>query len=137
LAIVVPAWSLVLAFVAGLAVGYVVCRLTMSRASSTTEALPPATPTEPSPPPPAAPPEPVQEEPTPEAAPVAEAPAPEEPAPEEPAEAPAEEPAEAPAEVAAEIPASAVDNVVAELERRVKGRQGDGEADRTTGRRRK
>ena len=136
MAIVVPAWSLVLAFVAGLAIGYVGCRLTMSRGSSTHEALPPAAPTEPSPPAPVAPPEPVQEEPAPEEAPVAEASAPEEPA-EAPAEAPAEEPAEAPAEVAAEIPASAVDNVVAELERRVKGRQGDGEADRPTGRRRR
>jgi hypothetical protein len=126
LAIVVPAWSLVLAFVVGLAAGYVGCRLTMSRGRSTAEALPPAAPTEPEPPAPSPPPEPV-----------AEAPPEEEPATEAPAEVPAGGPAEAPAEVAAEIPASAVDNVVADLERRVKGRQGEGEADRTTGRRRK
>jgi hypothetical protein len=115
LAIVVPAWSLGLAFVVGLVVGVVGCRLVMGRGRST-ETATAAAPTEPEPAAPSTP------------------PAPPEPVP-EPEEAAA--PVEAPAEVSAEVPASAVDDVVAELERRVKGRRPDGEADRTTGGRRK
>jgi hypothetical protein len=114
LAIVVPAWTLALAFVAGLAVGVVGCRLAMGR-GRTTAALPPAASTEPEPVAPPTPSEPVSEA---------------------SAEAPAEAAAEAPAEAAAEDRASAVDDVVAELERRVKGRRNDGEADRKTGGRR-
>jgi len=116
-AVVVPAWTLVLAFVAGLVVGVVGCRLVMGRGRST-EPVTPAAPTEPEP----AAPEPVAPEPA------------------VPAPAPAAEAAEArpAAEAAAEAedPAAAVDDVVAELERRVKGRRTDGEADRATGTRR-
>jgi hypothetical protein len=113
LAIVVPAWSLALAFVVGLVVGAAGSRLVMGRGRSVeTPAL--AAPTEPEPATAAAAPEPEPEE----------------------AAAPAEGPAEVSAEAPAEIPASAVDNVVAELERRVKGRRTEGEADRTTGGRR-
>ena len=114
-----------MAFLAGLGVGVLGCRLVMGR-SRMTEASPPPAPTVPEPTAASAP-----REPAPEA--VAEA-ATEVPAAEAPgAEAPA---AEAPAaEAQAEDPASAVDDVVAELERRVKGRRTDGEADRTGGRR--
>ena len=105
LAIVVPAWSLALAFVAGLAVGVVGCRLLMGR-GRTTEVGALAAPTASEPAPPVTSPE--------EAAPAA----------------------EAAADASAEDPASAVDDVVAELERRVKGRRSEGEADRTTGGRR-
>jgi hypothetical protein len=121
LAIVVPAWTLALAFVAGLAVGAVACRLVMGRARSDA----PATSTAP---------EPAAEvaassdaaadagvavapEPVPETTPAA--------------EASAEEEGES-----SEDPAAAVDDVVAELERRVKGRRSDGETDRPTGVRR-
>ncbi|HYW24010.1 MAG TPA: hypothetical protein VE953_07580 [Terriglobales bacterium] len=103
IAIVVPAWSLALAFVAGLAVGFVVCRLAMGRGRSN-ERLSIAAPTEP---------EPVAPATTVEAS----------------SDAPSEE-------QPSEDPASAVDDVVAELERRVKGRRTEGEADRTTGGRR-
>jgi hypothetical protein len=106
LAIVVPAWSLVLAFVAGLAVGVVACRLVMGRGRSAERAAPAAvTEVEPE----AAAPERV-----PEAA---------EPVAVEPEPTPERE----------EDPAAAVDDVVAELERRVKGRRTDGEADRAAG----
>jgi hypothetical protein len=118
LAIVVPAWTLALAFVAGLAVGVVGCRLAMGR-GRTTAALPPAESTEPEP-----------------VAPPAESTEPEPTAPSTPPEPVAEAAAEAPAEAPAEDRAAAVDDVVAELERRVKGRRTDGEADRTTGGRR-
>jgi hypothetical protein len=97
---VVPAWSLVLAFVAGLAVGVVGCRLVMGRGRSTETTLAVAAPTDPEP----------AAEPTPQESPTEEEPS--------------------------EDPASAVDDVVAELERRVKGRRTEGEADRTTGGRR-
>ena len=110
-----------MAFLAGLGVGVLGCRLVMGR-SRMTEALPPSAPTAPEPTAASGP-----REPAPEA--VAEA-ATEVPAAEAPgAEAPA-------AEARAEDPASAVDDVVAELERRVKGRRTDGEADQTTGGRR-
>ena len=99
----VPAWSLALAFVAGLAVGFLVCRIVMGRSRSA-ERLAIAAPTEP---------EPV--------------------APATPVEAPPDTVSE---EQPSEDPASAVDDVVAELERRVKGRRTEGEADRTTGSRR-
>jgi len=92
--------------VAGLAVGVVGCRLAMGRGRST-ETVASAAPSEPEPAAPTTPP------PT-------------------PPEAPSEEPSEEPTG----DPASAVDDVVAELERRVKGRRTDGEADRTTGGRR-
>ena len=95
-----------MAFVAGLAVGVLVCRLTMGRARPA-EPLVPAAVTEPEP-----------------AAPKAAA---------EPAAAEVAE-----AEVAAAKPddrAAAVDDVVAELERRVRGRRTD-EADGATGGRR-
>jgi hypothetical protein len=118
LAIVVPAWTLALAFVAGLAVGVVGCRLAMGR-GRTTAALPPAESTEPEP-----------------VAPSAESTEPEPTGPQTPPEPVAEAAAEAPAEVPAEDRAAAVDDVVAELERRVKGRRTDGETDRTTGGRR-
>ena len=98
-AIVVPEWSLALAFVAGLAVGVVGCRLVVGR-GRTTQAVASAAPTEPEPAAPAT---------------------------------PSDASAEAAAEPSAEDPAAAVDDVVAELERRVKGRRTDGEADRTTG----
>jgi outer membrane receptor protein involved in Fe transport len=99
------------AFLAGLGVGVLGCRLAMGR-SRMTEALPPPALTAPEP---------------------TAASAPQEPAPEAVAEAATEAPA---AEALAEDPASAVDDVVAELERRVKGRRTDGEADRPTGGRR-
>jgi len=103
--------------VAGLVVGAAGWRLVMGRGRSTkTEG--PAVPTEPEPAAASAPP--VSSEPEAEEA----------------AEAQAEAPAEVSAEAPAEVPASAVDDVVAELERRVKGRRTDGEADRTTGGRR-
>jgi outer membrane biosynthesis protein TonB len=130
LAIVVPAWTLALAFVAGLAVGVVGCRLAMGR-GRTTAALPPAESTEPEPvAPPAA-----STEPEPVAPPAAST-EPEPTAPPTPPEPVAEAATEAPAEAPAEDRAAAVDDVVAELERRVKGRRTDGEADRTTGGRR-
>jgi len=114
------------AFLAGLGVGVLGCRLAMGR-SRMTEALPPPALTAPEPTAPSAP-----QEPAPEA--VAEA-ATEVPAAE--AAGAKASGAEAPAaEAPAEDPASAVDDVVAELERRVKGRRTDGEADRTTGGRR-
>ena len=103
-----------MAFVVGLAAGVVGCRLVLGRGRST-EKLALAAPTEPEP---AALPTSV----------------------EAPVKASAEEPAEAPVEASAEEPAddpaSAVDDVVAELERRVKGRRSEGETDRTTGGRR-
>jgi hypothetical protein len=107
---VVPEWSLAVAFVAGLAVGVVGCRLVMGRGRSTEKpAL--AAPTEP--------------EPAALSTPV-----------EAPVETPAEEAGQEPVQEPAEDPASAVDDVVAELERRVKGRRTEGETDRTTGGRR-
>ena len=110
-----------MAFLAGLGVGVVGCRLAMGR-SRMTETLPPPALGAPEPTASSAPQEPASEA-------VAEA-ATEAPAAEVPgAVAPA-------AEAPAEDPASAVDDVVSELERRVKGRRTDGEADRTTGGRR-
>ena len=121
LAIVVPAWSLALAFVAGLVLGAAGWRLIMGRGRSTeTPAL--AAPIEPEQAAASAPPG----SPTP----------PESEPKEKVVEVQAEAPAEVTAEAPAEIPASAVDSVVAELERRVKGRRTEGEADRTTGGRR-
>jgi hypothetical protein len=125
LRIVVPAWSLALAFVAGLVIGVVACRLVMGR-GRTTEVPALAAPTEPEPTAPSTSPE----EAVPASAPASAA-----------VEAPAAGPggasdgatAEASAEASVEDPASAVDDVVAELERRVKGRRSEGEADRTTG----
>ncbi|HXM54312.1 MAG TPA: hypothetical protein VOB72_02910 [Candidatus Dormibacteraeota bacterium] len=111
----VPAWSLALAFVVGLAAGAVVCRLVMGGARSAGDA--PALPepaASPAPEPSAAPePEPVAE-----------------------AEGAAVAVAGEEKEGESEDPAAAVDDVVAELERRVKGRRADGETDRATGGRR-
>ncbi len=100
----VPAWTLVLAFVVGLVVGVVGSRLAMGRAQPAQPAAPAAR-TEP------------------------ELAAP------EPAPDPAPEAADAEPEQGAEHedPAAAVDDVVAELERRVKGRRTEGEADGTAG----
>jgi outer membrane biosynthesis protein TonB len=131
LAIVVPAWSVALAFVAGLAVGVVACRLVMGRGRPEAPAALTA-------------PEPVAEaaaEADAPAAAEAEAVAPEpvsEPAAEEPAAQaePAEPAASADQPGESEDPAAAVDDVVAELERRVKGRRTEGDTDRTTGGRR-
>jgi outer membrane biosynthesis protein TonB len=134
---VVPAWSLALAFVAGLVVGAVGCLLIMGRGrSAEIPAL--AAPTGPEPAAASATPgSPTLPEPEPkEEAAEEQAEAPAEEQAKEPAEEQVEEPAEVSAEAPAEIPASAVDNVVAELERRVKGRRTEGEADRTTGGRR-
>ena len=119
-----------MAFAAGLAAGVVASRLLMGRARAV-EPVAPVAVTEP---------EPAAPEPVPEAA----APAAVEPEPEpaavaepEPEPAAVAEPEPEPEPVAAsEDPAAAVDDVVAELERRVKGRRTDGEADRTTGSRR-
>jgi hypothetical protein len=124
LRIVVPAWSLALAFVAGLVIGVVGCRLVMGR-GRTTEVPALAAPTEPEPTAPSTSPE--------EAVPAS---APASAAVEAPAAGPGEASDGATAEASAEDPASAVDDVVAELERRVKGRRSEGETDRTTGGRR-
>ena len=105
----VPTWSLALAFAAGLAVGVVACRLVLGRARPA-EPVAPAAVTGPEPVEPVA------------AGPVASDPEPE----------PEPEPEPVPG---AEDPAAAVDDVVAELERRVKGRRTDGEAERPSGRR--
>lgn len=131
----VPAWSVALAFVAGLAVGVVACRLVMGRARPEAPVALTA-------------PEPVAEAAAEADAPAvaeAEAVAPEpvsepvsEPAAEEPAAQaePAEPAASADQPGESEDPAAAVDDVVAELERRVKGRRTEGDTDRTTGGRR-
>jgi hypothetical protein len=132
LAIVVPAWSLALVFVAGLAAGVVACRLVMGRARP--EA--PAALSAPEPEPAAV----AVAEADADGAAVAVAPEPAAeaaaPAAEEPEPAGAAASAGAAAGESEEDPAAAVDDVVAELERRVKGRRTDGEADRTTARRR-
>ena len=99
----VPAWTLVLAFVAGLVVGMVGSRLAMGRAQPAQPAAPAAR-TEPE----LAAPEPAPD-PVPQAA------------------------AEPDQGAEHEDPAAAVDDVVAELERRVKGRRTEGEADGTAG----
>ena len=130
----VPAWSVALAFVAGLVIGVVACRLVMGRGRSVepaalpvpeaAAAVEPVAAAEAAAEPVAAEPAAVVEaEPAAEAEPVAEA----EP---EPAAEAVVEPGES------EDPAAAVDDVVAELERRVKGRRTEGESDRTTGPRR-
>jgi hypothetical protein len=128
LAIVVPAWSVALAFVAGLVIGVVACRLVMGRGRSVepaalpvpeaAAAVEPVAAAEAAAEPAAA----VEAEPAAEAEPVAVEP--------EPAAEAEGEPGES------EDPAAAVDDVVAELERRVKGRRTEGESDRTTGSRR-
>jgi hypothetical protein len=109
------------AFVAGLAVGVVVSRLTTGRTTSAEPVMPAAV-IEPEP---AAPAEPAAAaaEPAEKAEPAAEETEPEEAEPEVPVAEP-------------ENRAAAVDDVVAELERRVRGRRTDGEADGTTGGRR-
>jgi hypothetical protein len=162
-AVVVPAWTLVAAFVVGLAIGAGVTRVLMGRGAPAQPAepapaeTPPAEPepaaSVPAPPPPAAAPvaaevvappdataEPAAAEPAAAEAAAAKAsaaePAAAEPAAPEPgaAEAAAAEPpdegeAGKPAAAGAEGLSGGVEDVVAELERRYKGRRADGEAD--------
>jgi hypothetical protein len=168
LAIVVPAWSLALAFAAGLAIGVLACRIVIGRGRAAEPVAPVVAPTHSeaagaaaigevadvpavvavpeADAPPAAEVEPLAAElkADAEAPPVegraeAEAEAVPAEAEQQPAHATAE-PSPATAEAAAEAPkpaepdaAAAVDDVVAELERRVKGRRTDADQDRPTG----
>jgi type IV secretory pathway VirB10-like protein len=153
-AVVVPAWTLVAVFVVGVAIGAGVTRVLMGRGAPAQPVepapveTPPAEPepaaSVPAPPPPAAapvaaevvaPPEATAEpavaeaaevEPAVEAEPAAAEPAPAEAAAAEPSE---EGKADEPAAAGAEGLTGGVEDVVAELERRYKGRRADGEAE--------